>query len=142
MWTTPAPPSTAFVAASICPGTGEVNTSPGHAASSMPRPTNPPWRGSWPDPPPEINATLPFLGASLRTMIWLATSYRSRSEWAAARPASDSFTTAAGSLRNLRIWLVSTAILVFLLSVKDLAGGRAGALVFVGDRFHDRSCDQ
>ena len=38
MCTTPAPPSTAFVAASIWSGTGEVNTSPGQAASSMPRP--------------------------------------------------------------------------------------------------------
>src|SRR5260370_3887912 len=75
-------------------------------------------------------------------MIWSATSYRSRSPWAAASPFKDSLTTAAGSLRNFRIWLVSTAILVFLLSVKDLAGGRAGALVFVGDRFHDRSRDR
>src|SRR5258708_31817249 len=107
----------------------------------MPRPTNPLWRGSWPDPPPEIRATLPFLGASLRTMIWLATSYRSRSGWAAASPFKDSLTTSAGSLRNLRIWLVSTAILVFLLSVKDLAGGRARGVV-VADRCHDRALDQ
>ena len=25
----------------------------------MPRPTNPPWSGSWPEPPPETRATLP-----------------------------------------------------------------------------------
>src|SRR5712692_3405441 len=141
MWTTPAPPSTAFVAASICPGTGDVNTSPGAAASSMPSPTNPPCRGSCPDPPPEIKATLPFLGESLRTMIWFVTSYRSRSGWAAASPFKDSLTTSAGSLRNLRIWPVSTAILVFLLSVKDLAGGRARGVV-VADRRHDRPLDQ
>ncbi len=34
MCSTPAPPSTPFVAASIWSGTGEVNTSPAHAASS------------------------------------------------------------------------------------------------------------
>src|SRR5260370_13074155 len=141
MWTTPAPPSTAFVAASICPGTGEVNRSPGAAASSMPSPTKPPCRGSCPDPPPEIRATWPFLGASWRTMIWFARSYRSRSGWAAVSPFRDSLTTSAGSLRNLRIWLVSTAILIFLLSVKDLAGGRARGVV-VGDRSHNRPLDQ
>src|SRR4029450_3693533 len=59
MWTTPAPPSTAFVAASIWSGTGEVNTSPGHAASSMPSPTNPPCSGSWAQPPPRARATIP-----------------------------------------------------------------------------------
>src|SRR3954465_187580 len=59
MCTTPAPPSTALVAASICSGTGEVNTAPGHAASSMPRPTKPPCSGSWPEPPPETSATFP-----------------------------------------------------------------------------------
>src|SRR5258707_148040 len=48
MWSTPAPPFTAWVAASIWSGTGEVNTAPGQAASSMPRPTNPPCMGSWP----------------------------------------------------------------------------------------------
>src|SRR6266851_2934982 len=141
MCTTPAPPSTAFVAASICPGTGEVKTSPGAAASSMPRPTKPPCSGSWPDPPPEINATLPFLGAPLRTMIWLATSYRSRSGWAAASPFRDSFTTAAGSLRNFRIWLVPTAILLSPVWKTDLVGGCASAFV-VGHSLNDRSRDQ
>ena len=38
MCTTPAPPLTALVAASIWSGTGEVKTSPGQAASSMPEP--------------------------------------------------------------------------------------------------------
>src|SRR5437660_1940062 len=141
MWTTPAPPSTALVAASIWPGTGEVNTSPGAAASSMPSPTKPPWRGSCPDPPPEIKATLPFLGASLRTTRWFAASYRSRSPCAAASPFRDSFTTAAGSLRNFRIWLVSTAIL-FYFSRRYLVGGCALRGVVVGHGLDDRPRDQ
>src|SRR5213080_573742 len=58
MCRTPAPPLTALVAASIWSGTGEVNTSPGQAASSIPYPTNPPCRGSWPDPPPDTRPTL------------------------------------------------------------------------------------
>ena len=41
MCTTPAPPSTALVAARIWSGTGEVKTSPGQAASSMPEPDEP-----------------------------------------------------------------------------------------------------
>src|SRR5438128_3523473 len=136
MWTTPAPPSTALVAASIWAGTGEVKTSPGHAASSMPWPTNPPCRGSCPDPPPEIRATFPRRGASLRTMICAAASYRTRSGCAAASPASDSLTTRAGSLRNLRIWLVSTAILDFSLRS---AGG--GARFFARHGLFDRLLD-
>src|ERR671931_501439 len=52
MCTTPAPPSTALVAASIWSGTGEVNTSPGQAASSIPSPTKPACSGSCPFPPP------------------------------------------------------------------------------------------
>jgi hypothetical protein len=68
MCTTPLPASTAFVAASICSGTGEVKTSPGQAASSMPAPTNPPCIGSWPEPPPETSPTFPWTGASARTM--------------------------------------------------------------------------
>src|ERR1700756_3507065 len=59
MWTTPAPPLTALVASSIWSGVGEVNTSPGQAASSMPGPTNPPCIGSCPEPPPETSPPLP-----------------------------------------------------------------------------------
>ena len=55
----PAPPSTASAAATIWSGVGEVKTSPGQAASSMPRPTKPACSGSCPEPPPEISATLP-----------------------------------------------------------------------------------
>src|ERR671914_54052 len=62
MWTTPAPPSTAFVASSIWSGVGEVKTSPGHAASSIPRPTNPPCIGSCPGPPPGTIPTRHRLG--------------------------------------------------------------------------------
>src|ERR1700746_3940133 len=51
MCTTPAPPSTAFVAASIWSGTGEVKTSPGHAASSIPAPTKPSCIRSAPEAP-------------------------------------------------------------------------------------------
>ncbi len=68
MCSTPAPALTALVASSIWSGVGEVNTSPGHAASSMPRPTKPPCIGSWPEPPPEMIPTLPCTGASARTM--------------------------------------------------------------------------
>src|SRR5579872_4413946 len=138
MWTTPAPPSNAFVAASICAGTGEVNTSPGHAASSIPSPTKPPCSGSWPEPPPEMSATLPRLGASLRTRICSAARYRSRSGCAAARPVRDSLTTRAGSLRNFRIWLVSTAIVVSPSSISSACLGRAGGSLFVSHRFLDR----
>jgi hypothetical protein len=66
MCSTPAPPSTFRVAHSIWSGVGEVNTSPGQAASSIPRPTNPPCIGSCPDPPPDTRATFPCLGASAR----------------------------------------------------------------------------
>src|SRR3979409_1583405 len=62
MWMTPAPASTALVAASICSGTGEVNTSPGQAASSMPWPTNPPCSGSRAGPPARDPAPLPRHG--------------------------------------------------------------------------------
>ena len=66
MWSTPAPPSTFLVAHSIWSGVGEVNTSPGQAASSIPMPTNPPCIGSCPDPPPETTPTFPCTGASFR----------------------------------------------------------------------------
>src|SRR4051812_48290660 len=68
MCSTPAPPSTALVAASIWSGVGEVKTSPGQAASSMPMPTNPPCIGSCPEPPPDTIPTFPWTGASARTM--------------------------------------------------------------------------
>jgi len=63
---TPAPPSTPLVAARIWSGTGEVKTSPQQAASSMPGPTNPPCKGSWPEPPPETSPTFPGRGGSAR----------------------------------------------------------------------------
>src|ERR687898_286058 len=64
MWSTPAPPSTALVASSIWSGVGEVKTSPGQAASSIPAPTKPPCIGSWPEPPPDMTPTLPCTGPS------------------------------------------------------------------------------
>src|SRR3954463_4752468 len=63
MCRTPAPPSTPFVAAAIWSGTGEVKTSPAHAASSMPMPTNPPCIGSRPRKPPPRNPPLHRPGA-------------------------------------------------------------------------------
>jgi hypothetical protein len=66
MNSTPAPPSTAFAAPAIWSGVGEVNTSPGQAASSIPLPTKPVCIGSCPDPPPETSATFPRTGASPR----------------------------------------------------------------------------
>src|SRR6266487_423972 len=137
MWTTPAPPSTAFVAASIWSGTGEVKTSPGQAASSMPAPTKPPCIGSWPEPPPEMIATLP-VGASLRTTIWFSKSTRTRSGWAAARPARDSLTMSAGALMNFFITCVATAIWAPLAGGDGVAGGGA---VGLGDGFLDRAHD-
>ncbi|GBC87762.1 hypothetical protein HRbin12_01780 [bacterium HR12] len=66
MCRTPAPPLTCWVARSIWSGVGEVKTSPGQAASSMPIPTKPPCIGSCPLPPPETIPTLPWIGASTR----------------------------------------------------------------------------
>ena len=85
-----APPATALVAASIWSGTGEAaNISPAQAASSMPKPTKPPCRGSCPEPPPETMPTLPGRGASPRTMILFWWSILS-SGWAASIPRSAS----------------------------------------------------
>src|SRR5215470_909754 len=81
----PAPVSTAVAASAIWSGVGEVNTWPGQAASSMPTPTKPACSGSWPEPPPEISATLPGLGARRRTN--LRSGPRTRmSAWEAAKP--------------------------------------------------------
>src|SRR6478609_712426 len=97
MCSTPAPPSTPFVAASIWSGTGEVNTSPAHAASRPPGPTNPPCRGSCPDPPPETIPTLPCTGASPRKTTLFSWSTRSCG-CASSTPRNASVTTSAVSL--------------------------------------------
>ena len=68
MCSTPAPPSIAFVASYIWSGVGEVKTSPGQAASSIPMPTKPPCIGSCPEPPPDRTPTFPETGESARTM--------------------------------------------------------------------------
>ncbi len=106
MWITPAPPLTAFVAASIWSGVGEVKTSPGHAASSIPCPTNPPCIGSWPEPPPETSATLPCTGASARTMKFGSYETRTRSACACSMPSNSSRTTFCGSLISFFIALL------------------------------------
>src|SRR3954454_10711907 len=141
MCTTPAPPLTAFVAASIWSGTGEVNTSPGHAASSIPTPTKPPCSGSWPEPPPDTSPTLPATGASLRTTIWASASYVSRSPWAAARPARDSLTTASGSLMTFFIVLTAIAIASLSLLLVRCRNAVAGNGVGMGYGFRDRPHD-
>src|SRR4051795_2103466 len=102
MCRTPAPPSTPLVAAAIWSGTGEVKTSPAHAASSMPIPTNPPCIGSCPEPPPDTRPTLPCTGASPRKTTRFSWSTRS-SGWAAAMPRRASATTSAGSLMSFFI---------------------------------------
>src|SRR4051794_2130542 len=100
MCRTPGPPSTAFVASCIWSGVGEVKTSPGQAASSMPRPTKPPCIGSCPEPPPETMPTLPWTGASARTMYGGSKLTRTRSAWAAAIPSSSSRSTVSGLLMS------------------------------------------
>src|SRR4051794_5182493 len=134
MWRTPAPPSTARVAASTWSGTGDVKTLPAAAASSMPSPTKPPWSGSWPEPPPDTRATLPSRGAPARTTICASGSTRRMSPCAAARPASDSLTTRSGSLRNfLMDWVAVAMRILALLDGRDATrgagiGGRDGGL--------------
>ncbi|CAM5265386.1 hypothetical protein SGLAM104S_01266 [Streptomyces glaucescens] len=100
MNSTPAPLSTAAAARTIWSGTGEVNTSPGQAAESIPGPTNPPCSGSCPDPPPETSATFPETGASRRTITRFSTSTVS-SGCAAAMPRRASDTTVSGTLISI-----------------------------------------
>src|SRR6478609_5341639 len=100
MCTTPAPELTASVAGRIWSGVGEVNTAPGTAASSMPRPTYPPCSGSCPLPPPEASPTFPATGASLRTMYFGSGKIVTRSACASPNPSTDSSTTALGSLMS------------------------------------------
>src|SRR3954451_10946018 len=125
MCTTPAPPSTALVAASIWSGTGEVKTSPQHAASSMPRPTKPACSGSWPDPPPEMRPTLPGVGPVAR--------YTTLFSWstcscgcAASTPSSASLTTSAGSLISFFISCLHSDVRRGQGHDRRRGGGRAG----------------
>src|SRR5216683_3252830 len=121
MCRTPAPPSTAAVARAIWSGVGEVNTAPGHAASSMPRPTKPPCRGSWPLPPPDTRPTLPLRGASLRMITFGSYSTRIRSACAAAIPAMASLTSVSGVLINF-LSLVVTVVCAIVTSSYLAAG--------------------
>src|ERR1700675_2858438 len=143
MWMTPAPPSTALVAASIWSGVGDVNTSPGHAASSMPMPTNPPCIGSCPEPPPDTSATLPLTGASLRTMVYGSYVTLIRSEWAASMPSSASRTTFAGSLMSFFIASPSGrgALAISVLSISLLEPERRLRDQRAGDTADDRPDD-
>src|SRR2546430_8275250 len=99
MNSTPRPPSTACAAAAIWSGVGEVNTCPGQAASSIPWPTRPACRGSWPLPPPETSATLPFPGEARVTKAGFSWTER-MSRWASASPRNASETTFTASLMN------------------------------------------
>src|SRR5436190_7844654 len=103
MWRTPAPPLTAFVASIIWSGVGEVKTSPGQAASSIPGPTKPPCMGSCPEPPPDTIPTFPSTGASARTTNDGSYDTRKRSPYASSTPSSASRTTASGALINFFI---------------------------------------
>src|SRR5437764_6359497 len=102
MCSTPAPASTALVAARIRCGTGEVKTSPGQAASSIPYPTNPPCSGSCPEPPPDTRPTLPVTGPPALVMILFSMSTASEG-CAAAVPASAYVRTSARELVSLFI---------------------------------------
>ena len=96
----PAPAFTAWAAASIWSGVGEVNTWPGQAASSMPCPTNPAWSGSWPEPPPEIIPTLPGLTLRRRTNL-------------CSSPSATISPCAATKPSRLSARIVSTALMSF-----------------------------
>src|SRR5262245_45456682 len=99
MCRTPAPASTALVAARIWSGTGEVNTSPGQAASSMPYPTYPPCSGSCPDPPPDTSPTLPGVEPPARVM-YRPARLTVKDGCAAATPARPSPSTSSGALMS------------------------------------------
>src|SRR4051812_41894949 len=140
MWRTPAPPSTARVAASIWSGTGEVKTFPAAAASSIPSPTKPPWRGSWPEPPREIRPTWPRLGPPARSTSEFAASIRTMSGWAAPRPARLSGTTSSTALMSFFIAWVGAVVAIGSLLRKTGDGGlgRSGVGVDELGRGHAR----
>src|SRR4051812_44436639 len=97
---TPAPESTAWAAASIWSGVGEVKTWPGQAASSIPTPTRPACIGSCPDPPPEMSATLPARVGSARVTNTGSGWTLIRSAWAAPKPRSAPVSTASTRLTS------------------------------------------
>src|SRR5215813_8593760 len=97
MNSTPPPVSAASAAARMRSGVGEVKTCPGTAASSIPVPTNPPWSGSCPEPPPDTSATLPR-PRRRRSTKGAASPRRTMSECAAQKPARLSLTTSSTAL--------------------------------------------
>ena len=64
---------------------------------------SPPCMGSCPEPPPDTSATLPWTGASLRTIVYGSYVTLIRSGCAASIPCSASRTTFAGSLMSFFI---------------------------------------
>src|SRR6266568_2347523 len=127
MCSTPAPPLTAVGAASIWSGTGEVKTSPGQAASSIPYPTKPPCSGSWPEPPPETRPTLPGVGPPARVITLFSTSTDSDG-CAAATPSRASVTTVSGLLMSFFMtvlpWLSGPGLLGYRIGIGREAGHR------------------
>ena len=71
-------PHTCLIAASTALTEGDAKTSPQTAALSMPSPTNPACAGSWPEPPPEMSATL-FLSTLDRSVFARTTTFTSGS---------------------------------------------------------------
>src|SRR5271170_8088919 len=112
------------MAATIWSGVGEVNTWPGQAASSIPRPTKPACRGSWPEPPPEINATLP--GVNLRRR----TNFRSA-------PSSTMSACAAAKPSRLSSSMVSTAFISLFIPSSSLFARRSKAPPSILHRRHE-----
>src|SRR5229473_2909618 len=126
----PAPPSTASAAATIWSGVGDVKTCPGQAASSMPKPTNPAWSGSWPLPPPDTSATLPRPSAARRTNLRSGPS-ATMSACAAAKPSRLSVST------------VSAAFISFFIgSSHDDGSFEPYCRLDKSDQFGDESRDQ
>src|SRR3984893_11616791 len=94
---TPPPVSAASAAARMRSGVGEVKTWPGHAASSIPCPTNPVGSGPCPEPPPDSRAALPGLRCR-RCTNGASSPIRTISECAAQNPARLSLIAVSTSL--------------------------------------------
>src|ERR1051325_6824849 len=132
MKSTPAPRSTACAAASIWSGVGDVNTWPGHAASSMPWPTKPACSGSWPGPPPQINAPLSPFKCRRRTNCRCAPS-TTMSACAAANPSRLSESTLSTSLMSF--FMAATLLVSKRVAQRaDDQGHRARARIDVAER--------
>src|SRR5262245_58154080 len=133
MNSTPAPPSTLCAAASIWSGVGDVNTWPGHAASSMPWPTKPACSGSWPEPPPEISATLPAFNWRRRTN-WRCSPSDTMSACAPAKPSRLSASTLSTSLMSFFMIAPPAGVLERVAQRADDQRHRARTRIHVAER--------